>query len=216
MIKLIERALVKDFAGIARADTFNDNLINVMIQQASAEVERITRRSYVKAARVEYHTSYEQGPADPEPQIICLNAWPVDLAETFTLKYSADDHREGTSVTLNSTEGDYQLDNETGMIRVRASRILPTIVPLLVGNIFSYAPRGFQVTYTGGYVAEEPPDPYNDPDPMDDYGVAAVPDGLKMVLAAKIASNWKEFKMLKPFSEEERYQLKPWAKKDQI
>lgn len=215
MTKLTERSRVKDFAQIPRADTLQDALINAMIEQASAEVEDITRRKFEKKERVEYHTSYEQAAFDPEPQIVLLDAFPVDMEQQFILKWSAYDHRENLTITLNPDEDEFGVEEEKGFIWVRSAGGIAQNLPLLGATWITYAPRGFQVTYTGGYSVTEAPEGHT-ADPLDDFGVAQVPEGLKNIIAQKIARDLKEVRYLLPFSDNEKKLLKPWQKKDLI
>lgn len=214
MVKLVERALVKDLLRLPRADTLQDGILNGMIEQCSAQVERITRREFTYAARVEYHRSYEQTAVDPEPQYITLNAFPVDTDETFLLQWSPHDHRTGHIIDLSESNEDYELLAEKGMVVVRTAGGIVNNLPLLGSIIFSYAPRGFKVTYTGGYAVSEHPG--GDPDPLDDYDVVQVPDSLKQVVAQKVALDFQAVRMLRAFTDDERKSLSLWEKKDMI
>ena len=73
MTKLLERSLVKRLAGIALADTNKDVKLDAMIEQASAQVEHLTRRKFQKQVRTEYHQSYEMWWNDPDPLWIHLD-----------------------------------------------------------------------------------------------------------------------------------------------
>lgn len=215
MVKLTDRSRVKDYAKIARADTLHDSLINDMIEQASEEVERLTRREFEKKVRTEYHTSYEQSAFEPEPQIILANAWPIDTGEELLLSWSAYDHREGTATDLTEANEDFTVDAEKGFIWVKSNGGLINNLPLLGNMIFSYAPRGFKLTYTGGYEVTVEPDSHT-ADPMDDFGVASVPEGLKNIIAQKVARDLTDMRFLRPFENDDRKLLKPWTKKDMI
>lgn len=215
MVKLVERALVKDLIRMPRADTMHDEILNDMIEQCSAEVERLTRRLFEKKERTEYYTSYEQTASDPDPQFVLLNAFPVDREETFRMWWSAYDHRDNLSIEMTEVEENFILDAEKGMITVRSAGSMIANLPI-IGNIaFTYAPRGFKVQYTGGYAKTVKPDGEED-DPMDDYGVVQVPQSLKVLVAQKVAKDFRDTRVLMPFSDEERKALKPWNKKDMI
>lgn len=215
MVKLTERARVKDYAKIARADTLHDGLINDMIEQASEEIQDLTRREFEKKQRTEYHTSYEQTAFDPEPQIVLANAWPIDEGETIELIWSPYDHREGLTTELTQANEDFTVDAEKGFIWVRSNGGLVNNLPLLGTTIFSYAPRGFKLTYTGGYEVTTEPQGHT-ADPLDDFGVAQVPESLKNIVAQKIAKDLVEMRFLRPFEDADRKLLKPWTKKDMI
>lgn len=215
MVKLVERALVKDLLKMARADSLHDEILNNMIEQCSAEVERLTRREFEKKERTEYHTSYEQTASDPDPQFVLLNAYPVDREQNFQMWWSAYDHRENLAIEMTEQEENFILDPVKGMITVRSAGSMIANLPI-IGNIaFSYAPRGFKILYTGGYPVNVKPEE-EDEDPMDDYGVVQVPYGLKILVAQKVAKDFRDTRVLLPFTDEERKGLKPWNKKDMI
>lgn len=215
MVKLTERALVKDYARIARADTFLDGLIASMIDQASADLEDLIRRKFEKKERTEYHTSFDQTAFDPEPQLILPDAWPIDTAERIVLDWSPYDHRVGLSTQLTISEEDFTVDSDKGFIWVRSSGGLVNELPLIGTTLFTYAPRGFRLTYTGGYSISTVPESHT-PDPLDDFGVADIPLGLKGIIAQKIARDLTRRRRLTPFDEEDMKLLRPWTKKDLI
>jgi len=184
-----------------------------MIEQCSEEVEYLTRRYYAKKQRVEYYTSLEQVFGDPVPQFVLLNAYPVDTGAAFTMEWSPNDYKDELSVTLEST--DYTLDAEKGKVSVKSAGGLVNSLAILYSKMFTYAERGFRITYTGGYaVTTEPVG--NTADPLDDFGVVQVPEGLKLLVAQKVAKEFKLNRFYKPFSDEERPALKPWTKKDRV
>lgn len=213
-MKLLERALVKDLANIPRADTQWDTTITAMIERASFEVEDFTRRKFEELARVDYFKSYEQNFYEPDPQYIFLPAFPVDIGETFTIVWAAYDNHDTNGSILDAAQNDYILNDVTGVATIRGASGLVDNIPVSVRGlpIFTYDPRGFKVTYTGGYALSVGVNT----DPLDDFGVVQVPDSLKIILAKKIADDWKEAKMLLPWTKEQRQSLKPWKLRDLI
>jgi len=156
MTRLVERSLVKKLMGVALADTRKDIQLDAFIEQASAQVELITRRRFLKQARTEFYQSYEMWWNDPDPLYIHLNAFPVDQSVNLVSIVYADQDRHTTQgITLDSTQDDFFVNEETGVIRVRgASGSLQTqTVVKTFRPLFHYAPTGFKVTYTGGYAA---------------------------------------------------------------
>jgi len=108
MVKLVERALIKDLMSIPRADTAMDSIMNGMIEQASAEVERIVRREFEKKARTEFYKSYEQGQLDPDPLYIWLRSFPVDPAAVGpTIVWDAFDLHDTSGTTLDESQNDF-------------------------------------------------------------------------------------------------------------
>lgn len=213
-VKLTERAKVKDLLGIARSDSLQNDLLDGLIEQNSEQVEELCRRSFTKAARTEYYQSYDQDAYDPCPQYLWLDG-PIDKTQLLEIKWAPYDQHDEVGIALTGT--DYQLDEGRALIIVRAATGPIAGMPIargLVLPVFTFAPRGFQVRYTGGYPVSEKPD--NEPiDPMDDYGVTQVPNSLKAVVAFKCATDWKEGnKMALPWVPEQVAQLKPWKKKD--
>lgn len=211
-MKLTERALVKDLLEIARADTLQDTILNNMIEQASEEAESACRRSFTKAARVEYYRSYEQMVYDLEAQYIWLDG-PVDTDEVFSIVYDPTNEHATAGLTLELT--DYVLDAAKGLVTVKGATGLSRnlAISVISGAVFLYSPTGFQVTYTGGYEMTVKPDGEDD-DPLDDYGVTQVPNGLKMIIAQKVARDFTAKKMLMPWTDDEMASLKPFKKKD--
>jgi len=219
-IKLLERSLVKDLANISRADTAWDTQLNGLIELASENVERITRRKFDKKQRIEFYQSYEQGPVDPTPQYVYTDALPIDSTATLTIFWDPYNKHDDSGIELLLSKGDFEIIDEEGLLRIHtASGLINQLPPTRWGiPIFSYNPIGFKITYTGGYVTTTKPtaEPV---DPLDDYGVTQVSDGLKLVIAQKIAIDWlgdskTPGKMLKPWTEEQKSQLRPWMKKD--
>jgi len=216
MVKLVERVRVKDALGIARMDGLYDETLTEMIEQASEEAETYCRRKFTYAARVEYHTSYEQGPSDPDPQYIWLDG-PVDQGQPISIVWAPYQNHDDVGLTLSPPQ-DYRLDAEKSLIVVGNSRgvlIGVTLAPYIYPYL-TYSQTGFKVTYTGGYQVNPAPIPNPNPDPTDDYNVVAVPMGLKSVLVKKIAADFTTMKMLCPWSPEELVSLKPYAKKNLI
>lgn len=213
MTKLTDRSLVKDMIGLGRADTLYDNILNGMIQQASDEAAEFCRRDFAKKARVEYFQSYEQLATDPTPQYIWLDG-PVDTEQPLVIVYAMyGDHANGSEVTPEN----YILDAEQGLIKVRggAGSLLYQLPIASRGMLYGQDPTGFQVTYTGGYAVSTPPNNHT-PDPLDDFDVAAVPAGLKSILALKISEDFKDRKVLLPWTKEQKGSLKPYQKKDML
>lgn len=209
MTKLTERAKVKQILKIALSDTLEDDLINDLIEHHSAEVERITRRSFAKAMRTEYYQSYDQLPGDPEAQNIWLNG-PVDLALPFTIVFAQALKHDTVGLQLSAT--DYLLNAAEGHLRIGN-----TFDPVVWGYgqpAYAYDPQGFKITYTGGYAVTTEPDSHTD-DPLDDFGVVQVPAGLKMAVAGKVARDFAT-RVPSVWTDEERASLRSWTKKDMI
>lgn len=212
MPRFTTREMVKDLLGIARADAYNDANLNLLIQMNSEDVERRCRRSFAKEARTEYFTSYEQAVHDPSPQYLWLNG-PVDTGESFSLQY-ATYGRHDTNARVLTQDTDYLLDAAQGLVTILGNKINPDIQMILSRQLAAYEfdPQGFKVTYTGGYETTTPPDPYNNPDPLDDYGVTQVPDALKMLVAQKVARDFQE-KTITEWKVGEISALKQWSKR---
>jgi len=202
MPKLCERSRVKDLINVARADTIYDRLLDGLIDQAGEQVEGMTGRQFTKLERVEYHQSYEQSPYDPMPQYIWLEAFPIDLAETFSIVWAPANDHDVNGVALTNTAGQapsYVIPNNGentnsgagGLVIVRGPLPAASLVllPNLGQTFLGYAPQGFRVTYTGGYdfIDDTPSIP---PDPMDDIEALAVPIALRQIVAQKIADDF--------------------------
>lgn len=326
MVKLVERALVKDLANIARADTQFDARLNSMIAQASTQVEKMTKREYEKKVRVDFLQSYEQYWNEPEPEYLWVTGYPIDTDESLEIIWASQDRHDTNGVTLSAdaTPPDYLVQSDIGLITARgATGLISNFPPYSSGQpLFTYDPRGFRVTYTGGYVLSTTPtagvaalgsitfasNPSNNDtvtlggsvwtfktaatlalettigatlvdtlfaliadlnasidaavtlctysvssgtvigvvsdipgtggnsftlaasvatpsgatlaggtdepsDPLDDYGVVQVPDDLKMIVARKVAADWKDNKMLKAWTEDEKSLLKEYTRK---
>lgn len=282
-LKLVERSLVKNIANYPLADTLRDEELDGMIEQASYEVEEICRREFnYKVAHVQFHQSYEQNIADPVPQFLWLEKFPVVTTADDPYPYVAVNEavmvEDSTHVTLKKTPNpvsslrlvknstdltagvdytivagtmdvelsdalvngdviranytakdprvvppevvwapnefhdtmgvtltpgvygdhtrmpDYAIDEKRGCITVRrASGLMNGVLPLYLGKlIFAYAPKGFRITYTGGYpVTQEPTDANYVFDPLDEFGITQVPRGLKTIVARHVANLWK-------------------------
>lgn len=153
-MKLVSRAVVKDLANIARADTFQDLVLDHLIEQVSEDAASFLERDFSKQARVEFHQSYDQYWDDPTAQYIHLNAYPVDTLAPFELIWAAHEQHDTNPVALLESNQDYKLDPVTGVIRVRGASGLVSQLALSVSGglpIIGYNPSGFRVTYTGGY-----------------------------------------------------------------
>jgi hypothetical protein len=222
MSKLLERALVKDLLGIARADSFYDYLLDSMVQQASEEVGTYCRRVFERSARVEFFKSYDQMPGDTDSQYVWLDG-PVDLAEQLELRWSDQMDHDTNGIVL-ERDRDYRVDTRRDVL----------IITGYYGNISSVSSRlmayirdhsqGFKVRYTGGYAVSEEPGGHT-ADPTDDFGVTAVPPGLKMAIAQKIAKDWRAARTLPvpnptpkltPWTDEDLSTLRPWKKMDTL
>lgn len=229
MTKLVERALVKDVLQIARADTRSDQLLDSLIQNVSAECERLTRRKFTYVDQVlEYHPSYDQEFIDPEPQFMIVDTYPIDTTRPLAVSWSPFDFRNDLFINLDPSTGDFDATRgDIGFISVRQMGSAASNLPFIGGIMFSYAPRGFKITYSGGYPITAIPSPYDDPDPMDDFGVTQVPDGLKFTVAKKVAADFRALRPDKDFSMKRGLlnpattalgtfvqDLKPWTKKD--
>jgi hypothetical protein len=210
-MRLSERSRVKDLLQMARADTLYDRQLNGMIEQASEEVETITRRTFDYRVRVEYHRSYEQSPIDPDPQYIHLEAMPIDLTETLELAPGNPALSWAQTPTPN-----YTVYADKGVIAVtNPGRIGFGALPYPYAGGIGYDPRGFKVTYTGGYPTLDKP-PLEEDDPLDDYGFVQVPEALRSVIARKVADDWKNAKQLLPWSDDQRSLLKTWTRRDTL
>lgn len=201
---------MKDLLGIARADAFHDREISAMIEQTSVEVERLTRRSFTLAARVEFFRSYDNDGIDPWPQYLHLD-FPVDDQAFFEIVWALYG-RHDTDFIIVDTE-DFRVDFETGIVTIHGSSNITTqILPLGRKPWWQFSPDGFRVTYTGGFpVTVAPSGPE---DPIDDFDVIQVPDSLEYVVARKIKQDFNECGMCKPWTDEQREWLKPHTKKD--
>jgi len=218
---LIERSLVKDLINVPRADTLWDSVLNSLIEQASDDVRRFTRREFDKIIRTEFLTSFEQSAYDPDPQYLWLLGVPIDTGQAITVVWDAYDRHDTSGITLTEADGDYFVDAPRGLIVVRqASNVSQELLVAgsIAGPLFTYNPRGFKVTYTGGFAlsVQGTPPPTIDPDPIEDFGIPAIPNGLKMVMARKIATDWTAEQKLMPWSEDEQKALVVYAKKDQL
>jgi hypothetical protein len=197
--KLTERALVKDLLQIPRADSRQDTILDSLIQTVSAECERICRRNFShQPFIVEYFTSYDQSFSDPEPQLLIVGSFPIDGSFEPQVQWSPYDHREDLFIKLEHSTGDYSYDLESGLISIRYMGVAATNLPIVGGTLFTYHPRGFQVSYAGGYPTNDAPSPDDNPDPLDDYGITQVPTGLKLTVAKKVAA---DYRALRPVSD---------------
>ena len=215
-VKLVERYKVKDALGIARADTINDDLIAGMIEQASDEAEQHCRRKFSKAVRTEYKRSYEQNWNEPDPQYLWLEG-PIDSTLDITLVWAPYMMHATTQALTLVKDTDFFVDYGQSLLRViLASLNFQTVLPMsyLRGAIMA-ADNGFKVSYTGGYEVSAAPEGNID-DPLDDFGVVAVPIGLKSILTRKIAADYTAKKMLQAWTDAELSSLKPHEKKDRI
>lgn len=210
-MRLVERALLKDIIGMARADTGSDNLLDAMLEAATDEVMRLTRRQYLKGPYTEYYKSYEQLPSDPTSQWIWVDVPPFDTQASITVSYSSTGNHD-TDGSILTVGKEYAIGTSLDHVEVFSITVGSGVafVPY-----FGYAhnPRGFKITYTGGYAASA--DPVGD-DPMDEPGVVQVPAGLKMVIASKIAKDFRKGRILQVWDEDDRRALRPYMKKDQV
>jgi len=208
--KLTERARVKDLLAIARADTFHDSDLKALIEQTSEEVERITRRNFALAARVEFFKSYDNDGVDPWPQYIHLD-FPIDQQATFEIIWALYGRHDTDGILVDPE--DFRIDFDTGIVTIHGSSNVTTqILPLGRKPWWQFSPDGFRVTYTGGFpVTVAPSGPE---DPLDDFDVVQVPQALQYVVARKIKQDFTECGMCQPWTAEQREWLKPWTKKD--
>lgn len=227
LLKLVEMSLVKDMCNIAQADTMNNAQLRNMIEQVSREAEHFCRRTFTYGFRTEYFQSYDQQPYDPVPQYCWATSYPIDPVQPIELVWAVNEMHDTIGAILDST--DYQVDYDRGLFVIRRTTgVFQGILPLIRGRlIFVNAPRGFRIKYTGGYhsLTPTPTVPYT-ADPLDDYDVLDVPVGLKMVLARKIAEDWRAQKtegkdkasqsVLKPWTTEQIDTLHPWRLDDTI
>jgi hypothetical protein len=226
--KLTERALVKDILQIPRADQRQDPLLDSLIEAASAETERICNRKFAYRENiVETWPSFDQSFADPEPQFHIVDSFPMSTSVP-QIQWSPYDQRPNLVVYLSYDTGDFAFNPETGLISIRYMGVAATNLPFVGGIMFTYHPRGFQITYSGGYPTTAPPSPNDNPDPLDDYGVTDVPVALKLIVAQKAA---EDFRALRPPPRPERAvsrplqdlatqrlaeRLIPWRKRDRM
>jgi len=218
MPKLVERERVKDCIGMARADSIQDDVLNSMILQASEQVEQITRRTFTKGAHVEYHESYDQPPSDPDGQFLWIKAPPIDTVVSVTIVWSPNDDHDANGTALKAAT-DFRVDGDTIFVKPIASGSLSGSAAIfaLSSPHITWSPTGFKVTYTGGFAILNPtPVPDPTPDPLDDYDIVSVPQGLKDVIARKVATDWKDGKMIKPWTGEQKGLLLPWKRRNVI
>jgi hypothetical protein len=212
-VKLLERALVKQLLLIPYADLQFDPILDGLIEAASDQAQTITRRQFLKAQRTEIYPSYDLDD-DPEPQFILTDAVPIDSLANITVGWSP--YSDRSSETLfQPTTGAIAVDYEKGKITFLNPNLYGTRTALLAPPRIGYAPQGFRITYTGGYEASTKPT--GEPaDPTDDYGVIQAPAGLKMILATKIATDFKASRTLLPWTLDQRASLSPYEKKDRL
>ncbi len=217
MTKLVGQSLVKNFANVATADTRWDHIFDAQIQQASAEVEHLTARQFLKVERTELHLSYEQVWGDRTPQWVVVTAPPIDTGETTTLVWAPfDDHdTNGTTLTF---EQDWRFEMTAGEavgLRIQRFSSWPETLPIPAGSfsMLQYSPTGFQVTYTGGYAASAAASVISgqpgrfDPYDVGEAEVVAVPAGLQGVIAAKIGEDFKFLQATRAISTPEQGEI---------
>lgn len=265
MPKLVERQRVKDYCNLARTDVLWDSILDGMIQQAGHDVERLCRRQFLYEERIEYHTSYDQYSYEVTPQYVFTEAWPIDPDKLPIIKWAPYNDHSTFGVVLDPrvTPPDFIISStdpgfvDTGfhvgpsnwgsndVIVIRGINNITTNVPVYNTQTFPfirYAERGWQVHYWGGYkyLTEAPTEPY-DPDPMDDFNVIGVPEGLRNLIALKIAGDFLAsistqpvkrtltypsgprqalmqvpVGVLMPWAEEERAALRLYRRKDKL
>lgn len=199
---------------MARADLVYDTVLNGMIETSSNAAEKRCRRKFAYAQRVEFYQSYEQDTWDPTPQYLWLDG-PIDPDVLLRITWA---WNEGQDFGQEVASESYNVDLEEGLIILNAQMSLPAYSnsPIPYGSNFVTSPTGFRVQYAGGYPVSAPPDVGYIPDPMDDYGVVQVPDGLKLVVAQKVASDFINGKVSTPWAPEMLPMLDPYRKKDVI
>ena len=205
-VKLVERLRVKDFLELPRADLQKDYALEQLIERASAEVERVCRRSFSRGTRetlIEWPRAPSYGSPNPIYKFLDL---PVVEAEDFVV--------EGVAFTAPTGEGLVQLQPTAYSINYLTGVV--TISPNIVYNqaIIGWPIQitHMRVKYTAGYEVTERP-MNEDEDPLDDYGVTSVPDGLKHVVTQLVADSYRNNRGV---FISERYQrlLAPWKKRD--
>lgn len=233
--KLIERSLVKTRLRMPLADTVNDELINSLIQAVSEEAERYTRRKFTYGKYEEFFPSYEQTEIGVDYQILLVKAYPIDLGQPVYLAFSPNNHVSQSVNVLqwslelaSSGAADFLIEPELGRFDVVKMGSVTLNLPTPARAGFTYAERGFRAIYWGGYPVSEQPSGAED-DPLDDYGVVQIPEGLKHVIADKVVGEYRVLKskdsyfqrgkQLAPYEAvEERFRraLTTWVKKDQL
>ncbi len=138
---------IVDAAGdVDTAKTVHDGLITLIIQQVSARIETYLDRLLKAEERTVYY--------DSGPDTFFLQAYPIDIEETFTVTLDG----VAQVLTTDDIDGDFNLYAVEGKI----------FFPCGTGGI---SPQALKIVYTGGYAE----------DPIaegEDTGVLAVPDDL--------------------------------------
>jgi hypothetical protein len=202
-----ELSRIKDALRMARADTLHNANLKFLLDYNSTMVEQLTGRPFEKVERTEYHKSYDQGITEPDPLYIFPKSVPVDSAQTLTLIYAQGGLYDTAGVTL-VINTDFTLGENNEYLAVRAATgLVNTSIAATVAPVFAYAERGFRLLYTGGYVKSAAPGS----DPLDEGNVVAVPDALKMIVAAKVARDF-EAGGPKEWTEGEKASLIPWTR----
>lgn len=198
MSTLVGRAAVKRAANVALADTRWDEIIDLMRDLVSRQVEEITGRVFDKVERTELYPSYTQYFGDPQPQYVIVNCPPIDSGETVTLLWAPfDDHDTNGTALTTPDDWKYETDKygEIWALRVQRFTSLPQNLPIPPGayGTLGDSPTGFQTTYTGGYTVSDLGSP-TDPVEIGEDQVVAVPVGLASLVTQKIADDFNYFK----------------------
>jgi len=209
-LRLTEKSRAKTAMGLARADNLLNDIVIGMIEELSEMVQDECFREFEKRERTDFITSYDQYPSDPVPQFLKVKAWPIDPDAALTVTYSPNDDHDNAAYTL-VLNTDYSVDYDSGTIIIKASPQLGfRTLPQLAGLAYAYAPRGFKVTYTGGYAVNDTVS--SPPDPLDDDGMIMVPLGLRSFIASKIGADYIAKKQIQQFKPEEIQALYPYRR----
>lgn len=171
---------IKEHLPIRTAVTEYDATLTKLALVATRQIERACRRHFTKQQFVELHTARHafhnvldlQGGSESgmvtriREQTLILKAKPIDLDETFEIRYDPNADRAFDSQFDVIEEDDYSVDPDTGVV---------------ILTVKTYHVRdGIQVTYTAGYAE----------------GVSGTlsenaPDDLKLAAAVQTIWLWK-------------------------
>lgn len=208
MTKLVSRASIKNLLNIPLADLLEDPTLDKLINHHSDLVAKLCRRDFAEKARIEFYQSYDQPSYDPDYQYIWLNG-PVDVGETFAISWARGMKHSTEGIDL--TTDHYYLDTEKDLVLIKPNTTYE----------YCWDPKGFRITYTGGYPVTFEPGGHTD-DPTDDWDVIQCPTDLAQLVSDKVLKDYrliKDSKMVlvpSTWTPEERQALLPWNKKDVI
>jgi len=151
MAQLTSRSLVKQLSNLNETDTRFDTMITAMIESACDQVEHILERTFTYAAYTEFHRSYSQSFSDPDQQYIWVQSPPIDDAETITVVWALRNDHDVNGISLTQNNDWTLTEAKDGIIIDRLRSIDTAFLPVGRSHILSYAPRGFKVSYTGGF-----------------------------------------------------------------